>query len=60
MSATLGDTSWVRLKTEVTSRLMPDSKLCLEFKTELSIIMIIIIIIIMIIIINGLFVSKCI
>ena len=33
-SATLEDTSWARLATELTSRNLSDSQLCLEYKTE--------------------------
>ena len=34
-SATLGDKSWARLTTELTSWNLADSQLCLESKTEL-------------------------
>ena len=36
-SATLRDTSFARLTIELTSRNLPDSKLCLESKTESSV-----------------------
>ena len=37
-SAKLGDTSWARLTTELTSWNFPDSQLCLESKTEPSVV----------------------